>query len=109
MALPATVTISQQNDQSPSSPVFADVITMAGPSVYGTDVWNKASIESRLQTAAKDKRQIVSIIGLYGSASLQPIYDPVGDAVKVFVRTTGVENATADISATTFSFLVISK
>lgn len=110
MSLPASVTaLLQQSEQAASSPVFVDVISMAGPSNYGTDVWNKAAIQTLLRKATGDGRTIFAIMCGYAGATYYAEYDPVNDAVKVTVKSTGVENATANISGTTFTFICISK
>lgn len=109
MSLPTTATLQIQNAQAASEPFFLDALTMAGPSVYGTDVWNKAAIQALLQAQTKDARAIVAIVPQYVSATYYAEYDPVGDAVKVTVKSTGVENATANISAVNFTFLIFSK
>lgn len=108
MAL-GTITLVDQAQKSPSTPVFLDEVTIVGDGSYPTGGTVGFQALFRAATGIKENRIIDAVIDIGGIAGHYPLYDAANDKLMTFVRTTGVETANAvNLSATTFRVLVIS-
>ncbi len=105
MALGAA-TITQQGQKRPSAPLFADVLAFNGDGAYPSG--GTAAFQAYVRAALGDNREVLAVVDCAPNATYYPVYDKTNDKLKVYVRATGVENATADISAQAFKVLVIS-
>lgn len=104
-----TPVIQNQGGKSASTPVFIDEITFTGDTAYPTG--GSAAFEAFIRgaTGIKEGRTVDAVIDVTGNATHYPVYDKAANALKMFVRATGVEVAnTTNMSATTFRVLVIS-
>jgi hypothetical protein len=105
MAL-GTITITARATSKAADTVYFDEISVPGDSAYSA---GGSAFDAAFQTKMGDSRQPLAVIDIGGVAGYYAVYVQATGKLMVFVRTTGVENATADISAQTFKLLVISK
>lgn len=106
MALGAA-TINTSAGAAASAPTFIDDLSFAGDGTYPSG--GTAAFQAYVRAKFKNQRTVLGVIDIAPNATYYPVYDRTNDKLKIYVRATGVENATADISAQTFRVLVISK
>ena len=107
------ITAGDQDGAKPSSPVFMDVVSFLGDDSYPAG--GTLAFEATLRAVVGDSREIIAVIG-QDCGGYVPVYVPSTGALKVYEgdydpAATGplTENATADLSGTTFNLLVISR
>lgn len=106
MAL-GTATVQKKAGAKPMAPVYLDVISFAGDGAYPGN--GTAAFAAYVKAALADGREVLAVVDCGSNETYYPVYDQGNDKLVIYVRATGVENATADISAQTFRMLVISK
>lgn len=107
-----TVTVVDHVGQCPGSPIFVDYITVVGDADYATG--GTSGLLAALRAKTKDSRVIVGALCVAGGG-YQAQYLVASD--KIIVYGTGAANkapgtqvdASTDLHATTFGFLVFSK
>ncbi len=110
MATPSvigTITVNVVGGVKPSAPAPFYDISFAGDGNYGAG--GTPDFEAAVQKAVGAAVEVMAIIQIDGNATYMLEYVKATDCLKAFVRTTGVENATANISAQTFRVLVLCK
>lgn len=86
--------------------LFMDVVSFAGDDNYPTG--GTAGFDAYIQALLGDSRNVIGVVMIGDCGDNMPIY--VGGKLMVKVISTGVEVANAvDLSAATFTVLVISK
>lgn len=109
MALGA-LTLSAEVGKSPSDPVFHETFTMVGDGAYvtGGSSGFAAAFAALFPLRSFDASSIVYAVGT--SATHTAEYIRATDALKVYVRATGVEAAnTVDLSGQTFQMYVVAR
>ena len=105
-----TFTQGNEAGKSPSDPVFHCAFTMVGDAAYptGGTLGFAAALSAAYPNRSFSATSIIAARG--GATGYVAEYLPATDALKVYVRTTGVEVAnTTDLSAVTFDMYVVAK
>ena len=102
-----TITVNNKGGFKPSAPSPMLDISFAGDGAYGA---GGTLLTTVVRAAAGDQAvEVLGVVDISGNATYMPVYNKATGKLMVFIRTTGVENATADISGTTFRILVVCK
>jgi hypothetical protein len=101
-----TIVEVDRSGDAASAPLRVDLITMVGDAEYpagGTEGF-QAAVRAIIGVA-------VTVIGVMGAhkEKLMPYYDQANDKLWFWDYNTDAENATGNLSGTTFTMMVISK
>lgn len=104
MALGTATAVAKQG-RDPSQALGLFLLAFAGDGAYPSG--GTASFQDYVRAAIGQNCTVLGVVDVALNATYYPVYDSLNDKLKVYVRATGVENATADISAQLFRVLVI--
>lgn len=107
-------TITVINKMQADGPLNLDTIAFAGDATYPAS--GSPGFQALVRKALNKGNVTILYVISQDSGGYFPIYDVAGDKLKVFVGDNNnasdgplVENASADLSATTFRLVVVSK
>lgn len=91
--------------QVSAKPIFFDLVTFHGDSAYPTG--GSAGFTALVRTLFGDQRTPLAVIK-QDCGGFGPVYDAVNDKLKVYAANNTEVANTTDLSATTFTVLIIS-